>query len=141
MRYGGGYGRSPWGGGPPRRSFSARSFLPRSLPQTLQIATWLLYWNAALGLLAYIFAGGVAVISLGLLFVIGEIAAGYGLANERKWGYVLALIAAFLPFVLLIVFAGSIFAGGIFSLIFEIALVVLLVHPMSRSYVRSYFRR
>lgn len=141
MRYGGGYGQSPWGGGPPRRSFSARSFLPRSLPQTLQIATWLLYWNAALGLLAYIFAGSAAITALGLLFVIGEVAGGYGLANEHKWGYVLALIAAFLPFVLLIVFAGGILAGGIFSLIFEIALVVLLVHPMSRSYVRSYFHR
>ncbi|MDA8288602.1 MAG: hypothetical protein M0014_09140 [Actinomycetota bacterium] len=111
------------------------------MPQTLQIATWLLYWNAALGLLAYIFAGSAAITALGLLFVIGEVAGGYGLANEHKWGYVLALIAAFLPFVLLIVFAGSILAGGIFSLIFEIALVVLLVHPMSRNYVRSYFHR
>jgi hypothetical protein len=49
---------------------------------------------------------------------------------------------AFLPFVLRIAFngVGSIFGGDLISLMFEIALVALLLHPQSRDYQRLWFK-
>jgi len=95
----------------------------------------LLYWNALLGFVFGVISGGVAGILL-LLFV-ADIAGGYGVANERKWGYHVALVASVLPLVLLVA-AG--FSGGIFYVLFEVALVALLLHPMSRRYYKIWFR-
>jgi hypothetical protein len=111
-----------------------RHWFPRHQPQTLQIAVALLYWNAALYLLFGLIGGGLARLILVLVAV--EVVGGYGVANERKWGYWAAVGAAILPFVLL--FDG--FGGGLLSLLFEIALVVLLLHPQSRSYYKVWFR-
>lgn len=142
-RYGGsgyrpGYG---WGGGSggSRRGLSHYKWSPSGLPQTLQFAVYLLYWNAVIGLLFGLVGGGGLWHLLYLALVAADAAGGLGVANQKKWGYVVALAAAFLPFVLLFL-AGSVLAGGIISLIFEIVLVVLLLHPMSRSYFRIYFR-
>lgn len=119
------------------RSPVQRKWLPVGQPQTLQIAVWLLYWNALLGLVVGLVAGGVG--RLELLLVAAEIAGGYGIANERKWGYWTAVVAALLPLVLIFAIGGF-FAGGLLSLLFQIALVVLLVHPMSRGYYKNWFR-
>lgn len=115
-----------------------KRLLPTNLPQTLQIGVYLLYWNAVLGLLFGAFAGGRGLgFALYMLLVVAEAAGGFGVANERKWGYFIAIGAAVLPFVL--IFLG--YAGvSILSLIFEIALLVALLHPMSRSYVKLWFR-
>ena len=107
-------------------------------PQTLQIAVFLLYINAAFGLLFGI--GG-----LGILFAIAFAAGGFGIANEKKWGYWTAVIAAGarLALILLLVAGdglGSIFGiGALLELAFPVALFALLVHPMSRSYQRIWF--
>ncbi|MCU1489983.1 MAG: hypothetical protein JWM85_1388, partial [Acidimicrobiaceae bacterium] len=92
----------------------------------------LLYFNAFIALLTALLAGGNA--TLYLLLVAADAVGAYGIANERKWGYKVAIVAAILPFVLLIAIAGSVLAGGIINLLFEVALVALLLHPMSRSY-------
>ncbi len=114
-----------------------RRWLDPSQPQTLQIAVFLLYAQAVLLLLfgAFISLGGLAIIA-------GGIAAGYGIANERKWGYGLGLVIAFLPFVLRIIFLGinGVFSTDVIDLMFEIALVVLLLHPQSREYERIWFK-
>ncbi len=112
--------------------------LPTNLPQTLQVGVYLLYWNALLGLLFGAFAGGGGGVgfALFLLLVVAEAAGGLGVANQRKWGYVVALGAAVLPFVLIFLGGGA----SILTLIFEIALLVALLHPMSRSYVKLWFR-
>jgi hypothetical protein len=109
---------------------------PQHQPQTLQIAVALLYWNAFLGLLLGIFEGGIG--RLFLVLLVAEIAGAIGVANERKWGYVVALVAAVLPLVLLI--TNNVAAGGLLNLIFEIALVALLLHPISRNYYKIWFR-
>jgi len=109
---------------------------PQHQPQTLQIAVALLYWNAFLGLLLGVMEGGIG--RLFLVLLVAEIAGAVGVSNERKWGYVVALIAAVLPLVLLI--ADNVAAGGLLNLIFEIALVALLLHPMSRNYYKIWFR-
>jgi uncharacterized membrane protein (DUF2068 family) len=101
----------------------------------LQIAVALLYWNAALSLLFGLLAGGLGRLDLVLMAV--EIVGGYGVANEKKWGYWIAVVAAVIPFVLL----GLGYVGAsILTLLFEIALVALLLHPQSRSYYKIWFR-
>jgi hypothetical protein len=108
-------------------------------PQTLQSSVILLYISAAFQIL---FSGG-----SGLAILIGgsRVAAGWGVANERRWGYQLAIVAALLPFVLL--FAantlGDIIDNLLFLLLlmaFDIVLVALLLHPQSRTYQRIWFK-
>src|SRR5438309_2962391 len=75
-------------------AMQTRRWLDPSQPQTLQIAVFLLYAQAALLLL---FGGFLSL--LGLALVAGGIGSGYGIANEKKWGYRLGLVMALLPFV------------------------------------------
>jgi hypothetical protein len=96
-------------------------------------ATIILYINAGLGLLL----GQVWAFPIGTLLVVGQAAAGLGVANEKKWGYWLgvgltALFAAYL------VYFFSFYV--VLNLIFYIALLCLLLHPMSRSYRKVWFR-
>lgn len=104
-----------------------------SQPQTLQIAVFLLYINAFFAILGGLF---------GIAIAAALVAAGYGTANDRKWGYGLALVIAFAPFVLRIVYGGinRVFSTDLITLMFEIALVALLVHPQSREYQRIWFK-
>ena len=104
-------------------------------PQTLQIAVFLLYINAVFALL---FLG---VSGVGLLLTAGGAAAGFGIANERRWGYNLGLGMAFFPFVIRMAVNGveGVLGGDIINLMFEIALVALLLHPHSREYQKIWF--
>lgn len=97
-----------------------------SQPQTLQIAVLLLYINAVFGL----FYGYLAS-PLGVVLVIGGIVAGFGTANEKRWGYVLGIVVAGVDVLLSI--------GSVLSLMFAVALVALLLHPQSRDYQRIWF--
>ena len=110
-------------------------------PQTLQIAVFLLYANAFFLLLSLLRAGGGAGV-LFLAVVVGSVAAGYGIANEQKWGYGLGIVMAFVPFLLRLWFFGAsgVFSTSIISLMFEIALVALLLHAQSRDYQRIWFK-
>lgn len=107
-------------------------------PQTLQIAVMLLYLSAGFGLFRLLVFGAFPIL---LLILIGaQGAGGYGIANEKKWGYALGLGAAVLPFVINFIFLGNPIAGDPLSLLFQIALVALLVHPQSRDYQRIWFK-
>jgi len=122
-------------------------------PQTLYIAQLLLYWRGGIAVLFTLLFGAVRLTifgsaQLGLLFVlldtVGMLAGAFGIANERRWGYWLAAAAAAAPLSLrmLLVVTGStrsLLADPI-TLLFDIALVALLLHPQSRSYQRYYFR-
>src|SRR5216684_8350390 len=90
-------------------------WFPQHQPQTLQIAVALLYWNAFLGLLLGVLTGGTGRIFL--LLIVAEVAGAIGVANDRKWGYIVAIVAAFLPLILLI--TTNIAAGGLLNLLFE----------------------
>ena len=111
-----------------------------SQPQTLQFAVILLYFNGVLGLLQGFVVGGYGLISLA--FAAGQIVAGFAIANEKKWGYWLGVVFAFLPFVLTAYLLGRyhVFAVNAINLVFEVALVVVLLHPMSRDYRKIWFR-
>ena len=107
-------------------------WVDRSQPQTLMMATVVMYINAVLGI-------GAILVSLPLAFflVICPVAAGWGIANEKKWGYWLGLAINVLAVIYLLIHPGF---GSVISLLFYIALVALLLHPESRSYRRTWFR-
>ena len=108
-------------------------------PQTLVIATILLYIDAFFWLINLTrgFPAEVAAVAM-LSMAIG----GWGIANEKKWGYAVALGGAVLQVVMLFVWYGSsVFTSTLLiSLLFDGALVALLVHPMSREYQRIWFK-
>jgi hypothetical protein len=103
-----------------------RRWFPSHQPQTLQIACALLYWNALLSLFALLGSGGYRPAFLGLALI--EIAGAYGIA----------IGASLLP-LLLLLYSG-LGAVSILPLLFDFALVFLLLHPMSRQYIRVWFR-
>ena len=113
-----------------------RRWLDPSQPQTLQIAVFLLYAQAVVAL---IFGDFFALL---LIAKLAGIPAGYGIANERKWAYGLGLVVAFSPFVARIGYDGlnRVFTTDLISLMFEVALVLLLLHPQSREYERIWFK-
>lgn len=117
---------------------NGRRWLDRTQPQTLQIAVMLLYLHAAFDLLAVLLGTYFGI--FGLALIAGEVGAGYGIANEKKWGYGLGLVMAFLPFILALIFLHTLFVGGIVTLMFEIAFIALLLHPQSREYQRIWFK-
>ena len=110
-------------------------FLNRSQPQTLYMGVVLCY----LGVLFNLLGGYVPLILIG--FVLGV--AAYGIANEQKWGYSVAVGASVVQILLLFALAGSstfTSLGPLLDLIFYGALVALLLHPMSRDYQRIWFK-
>jgi hypothetical protein len=111
-------------------------------PQTLQIAVFLLYINAVLNVLF-----GAVFNIYGLLFTVGFAFGGFGIANEKKWGYWVAVLAAAAELALIGLptiiddGVGAIFnIGLLLQLLFPVALFALLLHPMSRDYQRIWFR-
>ena len=111
-----------------------RKFVNQFQPQTLFIATVLLYINAVFDFLSFY--------PLLMLSAVALAAGGYGIANEKRWGYGLAVGIAVLRVAVLLVFARSaVFQFPlILTLIFDVALVALLVHPESRQYQRIWFK-
>ena len=132
-------------------------------PQTLQIASMLLYLNGFFALISVIdktdYLGYLRTRywfgALLALAVVGFHAfGGLLMANDRKLGYKFGVAAAFSPFVLRywafsdlsnllggdISLYRKISGGSTTSLIFEIALCALMLHPQSRSHQRIWYR-
>jgi hypothetical protein len=118
---------------------SERRFLNQFQPQTLVIGTMLCYLDAIFGFLFGVISTSVV---LALVTIAGLAIGGYGIANEKKWGYGLAVAAAVLQVVMLISVAGTDVLGFplLLNLLFDGALVALLVHPQSREYQRIWFK-
>jgi hypothetical protein len=113
-------------------------WLDRSQPQPLYMANMLLYINAVFWILALLEgASYFGILALGALF------AGLGIANEKKagyWGGVVVAVLNFLFLVLILLVGGA----NIFlflNIIFAAALLALLLHPLSRSYERIWFKK
>jgi hypothetical protein len=111
-----------------------RRWFDASQPQTLQGAVMLCYITAVFGLIGLLLGGALYLVPT--LLGIG----GYGVANERRWGYVLAAVLAVLNVVTSVV--GLVVAPGvgIINLLFAVVLAALLLHPQSRQYERIWFR-
>jgi hypothetical protein len=116
-----------------------RRFVNQFQPQTLVIGTMLCYLDAIFGFLFGMVSTSVVV---ALLTIAGLAIGGYGIANEKKWGYAVAVAAAILQVVMLVAVAGSDVLGFplLLNLVFDGALVALLLHPQSRDYQRIWFK-
>jgi len=133
-----------------------RKWLDRMQPQTLQIATWLLYINGFFALVELIDGGGVLHyfrdryalgFPFGLTVIAAYVAGGFLMANERKVGWQVAIAAAASPFVLTFIAYSQIgaslryrlFGGSLLSFAFDVALLALLMHPQSREHQRIWY--
>ncbi len=117
-----------------------RRFTNQSQPQTLQIAVFLLYAEAAFAIFYMLIGFANPLYSLPV--AAGGVAAGFGIANEKRWGYWLGVVIAFLPAALRVLLFGpdALLGGGLLNLMFEIALIALLLHTQSREYQRIWFK-
>ena len=131
----------------------SRRWLNPSQPQTLQIAVILLYLNAAFGLVLRSYTafwelarwiGADAAEYAGVLSFAGMAVAAFGIANEKKWGYLLGVVLTSAEVLLLFVAIGDLAnllrAGNLITLLFTVARAALLLHPMSRDYQRVWFK-
>jgi hypothetical protein len=144
-----------------------RKFFNQSQPQTLQGAVFLLYANVVFALLFR--TGGESVFALAaysigrghlsplaatrvgnitaVAVVLASAAAAYLIANEKKIGWRIGVAVAALPIAALVILivAGypartNILDAVSVKLIFDVALLVLLVHDQSRSYEKVWFK-
>ena len=107
-------------------------FFDPSQPQTLQAATILFYFVAFFALVGSFGAA--------LPFAVGYGASGFGIANGKKWGYIVGLIVAGLRLAVQLV--GQTMTSALndpIGLMFAVALVALLLHPQSRQYQKIWF--
>lgn len=124
----------------------SRIWVNRNQPQTLYIAQLLLYFRGGFLLVFGLLLGAFLTVS-SLVLAVGFVMAAYGIANERRWGYIVGVVVAALTL------AGSLLEviqdfnnlnrtfGQLIGLLFDIALVALLLHPMSRNYQRYWPKR
>jgi len=119
-------------------------------PQTLYISQILLYITAVGAVLfRSVGEGWIEALPLRylvvLLMTIGAGVGAYGIANARKWGYLLGVAAALAPFVIRLeiirrVDLFEMLRWNPIGLLFDIAIFAALVHPESRSYQKQWFQ-
>jgi hypothetical protein len=139
-----------------------RKWFDRMHPQTLGIATWLLYLDGVFAILGFLDKsnefGFLRVISpvtglLGLVSCLCFFGSGFLMANGKLLGWYLGIAASFSPLLARLIISihqqnlgytislvNRITGGDLIGFMFEAALVVLLLHPMSRSYARTWLR-
>lgn len=126
-----------------------------TLPPLLQYAVFLCYLEAGFLLLfpndrrswEVIIAGtlGASFRFLVVGLVVGHVAAGLGLANERRWGWQVAVATTGAAIGLLlwaVVDSGFRLLGDpdwLFTMLFPAARFALVVHPQSREHQRIWF--
>ena len=126
-------------------------WLNPSQPQTLHSAVILAYFRGFsivfLGSvyyrqLAYDILGYFAMRISPLVLLVVLAGGGLGIANEKKWGFRLAVSAAFYC-VAATLWTGIRYdfqlLGFLLRLMFDLVLVVLLLHPQSKEYRRIWF--
>ena len=127
---------------------TARTFVNPRQPQTLYISQVSLYITAVSALLFGASTGIIESLPIEYLvaffLTIGAALGAYGIANSRKWGYRLGVAAAIAPFVVRLeiwrrVSLGEMIGWNPIGLMFDIAILVALLHVESRNYQRIWF--
>ncbi|NBW91741.1 MAG: hypothetical protein EBR53_04695 [Actinobacteria bacterium] len=130
------------------QNINFKKWFDRMQPQTLQIATWLLYINGFFALANFMDTqmeiGYIrTVYTFGPIYGIVVIAAhalgGLLMANELKIGYAIALVAAFSPFVSNLIVHRTLVPYSFLNVVFDVALCALLLHNQSRSHQKVWF--
>jgi hypothetical protein len=133
-----------------------RKWFDRMQPQTLQIATWLLYFSGFFALVELVDGGGVLQyfrsryafgFVLGLAVVAAHVLGGFLMANERRLGWQVGVAAAVSPFVLTFVAYSQLgapwryrlFGASLLSFAMDVALLALLLHRQSREHQRIWY--
>lgn len=133
-----------------------RKWFDRMQPQTLQIATWLLYFNGFFALVELVDGGGVlhyfsrrypGGFLFGLLIVAGHVLGGHLMANERRAGWRISVGVAVSPFLLTFVaytdldapLRYRLFGASLVSFALDVALLALLLHRQSRDHQRIWY--
>lgn len=119
-----------------------RRWFDSSQPQTLQGAVILSYITAVFGLIAIIQGSyplaEIVPLALGV--------AGFGIANEKRWAYIMGVVIAGLNVVLAVGLFFLILSTSLsaflflITVLFDIVLFALLIHPQSREYQRVWFK-
>lgn len=112
-----------------------RHWFDGSQPQTLQGAVMLCYLTAVFGLIGLL----VGAYPLAELVPLALGAAGYGVANEKRWGYRLGVALAGLNVLVDLYVLVLGFIGIVLSLLFAVVLLALFLHSQSREYERIWF--
>ena len=120
-------------------------------PQTLYSAVMLAYFRGVsivlfgsvyYRALPYDLLGSFASRIFPLLLLVALVGGGLGIANEKKYGFRLALSAAIYS-VVATLWIGTQYSvellGFLLRLMFDIVLLVLLLHPQSKEYRRIWF--
>lgn len=115
-----------------------RRWIDQSQPQTLVNGVLITYFHAAFQALTVFNLLGTSLFPIFAAFVAGLVASGYGIANEKKWGWYLGIALAAIE----LVFRLSLGLGGlaIIGIMFIVARLALLLHTQSREYVRIWFK-
>ncbi len=118
-------------------------------PQTLYIAQILMYLRGVMAILlggalgrlgsSELFGSRLLATGYLLLLTVGLIAGAFGIANEKRWGYRLGVVAAGAALVVTL-YALTSGPNVLISLLFDVALVALLLHERSRAYQRIWFK-
>lgn len=139
-----------------------RKWFDRMLPQTLAVALWLLYIDGAFSLINFIdmrsdigllrVTGGLNVL-FALVSIAAYVLAGFLMANGKLLGWYVGIFASFTPLLSRFLVASSLSDMGYdmslrnrlmgadtVGFLFEVALIVLILHPMSRVHARRWFR-
>jgi energy-converting hydrogenase Eha subunit C len=112
-----------------------RRWFDRSQPQTLQGAVMLSYLTAAFGVIGLI----IRFYPLDDIVMMGLGVGGFGVANEKRWGYRLGVALAGLNVLLDLVVLVRGFIGIFLNLLFGVVLLALYLHAQSREYERIWF--
>jgi hypothetical protein len=113
-----------------------RRWFDGSQPQTLQGAVMLCYLTAVFGLIGLVVGG----YPLAEIIPLGLGVAGFGVANEKRWGYRLGVALASLN---VLIDVWVVYLGGfaiLLTLLFAVVLLGLFLHSQSRQYERIWFR-
>ena len=137
-----------------------RKWFDQMQPQTVSIATWLLYIDGVFNFLHFldqrdvfgywrVVGGPIAIIAF--LLILCFPAGGFLMANGKKLGWFVALAASFSPFLLRVLWRidnpdrgisiqDIIIGSSYINFMFEAALCALLLHTMTRNYVKVWLR-
>lgn len=128
----------------------SRVWFNSRVPQTLYVSQVLMYIQGGLVVAAGALTPRISILTFwGLVYWLmngpGKIAGAFGIANRRRWGYLLGIAATATPLLARIIeFATTLRLSGLWTapigLAYDITLMVALLHPRSIQEVRSWPR-
>lgn len=139
-----------------------RKWFDRMLPQTLAVALWLLYIDGAFSIINFVdmrsevgvlrASGGFNSL-FALVSCAAYVLAGFLMSNGKLLGWYIAIFAAFSPLLCRFLAASALADVGYdmtlrarlmgtdtIGFLFEAALIALVLHPMSRTHAKRWFR-